>query len=103
MDGDEMKSKFKQKVKITENDVKRAVKDYLNINGWFSFPLTAGMGSYKGAPDRIAIKNSRVLFLEIKRPTGKQSKCQKQFQKDIEDHGGEYYVIKCVDELAKII
>jgi len=97
------KEKLKHKVKITENDVKRAVKDYLNINGWFSFPLTAGIGSYRGAPDRIAIKNNRVLFLEIKRPGGRQSIHQQRFQKNIEEHGGEYYVVKSLDDLIKII
>jgi len=99
-----MKRKLRHKIKITENDVKRAVKDYLNINGWFSFPLTAGMGSYKGAPDRIAVKDGRVLFLEIKKPTGsKQSYYQWQFQKDIEEHQGEYYIIKSLEDLIKVI
>ncbi|MEA2016249.1 MAG: hypothetical protein U9O59_06055, partial [Actinomycetota bacterium] len=91
-------------IKITENNIKKQVKDYLDIMGWFNFPLTAGIGSYKGAPDRIAIKGGRVLFLEIKKPVGwKQSDGQKQFQKDIEEHNGEYYLIRNLDELIKII
>ena len=99
-----MKRKLRLKIKITENDVKLQVKQYLSLMGWFSFPLTAGMGSYKGAPDRIAVKGGRVLFLEIKKPVGwKHSDPQKQFQEDIREHDGEYYLIRNLDELVKII
>ena len=62
-----------------------------------------GLGAYKGIPDIIAIKNNRVLFLEIKRPKGKQSEHQKNFQAEIEGQGGEYYVVKSLEDLIKII
>ena len=98
-----MKRTNRLKIKITENDVKRQVKDYLTIKGYFHFHILQGMGAYKGIPDIIAIKNNRVLFLEIKRPGGKQSEHQRQFQIFIEGHGGEYYIVKCLDDLIKII
>ena len=89
---------------ITENEVKRQVRDYLKLMGWFSFPLTAGLGSYKGSPDRIAVKDGRVLFLEIKKPIGgKHSDYQKQFQADLEEHGGEYYLVRSLEEVMRII
>jgi len=98
-----MKRKDRLKIKVTENDVKKQVKQYLSLKGYFHFHILQGLGAYKGIPDIIAIKNNRVLFLEIKRPGGRQSDYQKQFQADIEGHGGEYYVIKSLDELVKII
>lgn len=99
-----MKRKLRLKIKITENDVKLQVKQYLSLKGWFHFHLMAGMGAYKGSPDRIAVKDGRVLFLEIKKPVGwKHSDPQKQFQKDIREHNGEYYLIRNLDELIKII
>jgi len=88
---------------LSENEIKKQVKDYLNATGWFNFHVLQGMGAYKGIPDIIAIKNNRVLFLEIKRPGGKQSEHQRQFQIFIEGHGGEYCIIKCLDDLIKII
>jgi len=91
------------KPKILENDVKRVVKDYLSIKGWFNFPLTAGMGSYPGLPDRIAIKNGRVLFIECKRPGGKQSDHQRQFQNDIWFKGGHYILVKCLEDIIQVI
>jgi len=90
--------------KISENDVKRQVKDYLSIKRYYHFPILQGLGAKRGIPDIIAIKNNRVLFLECKRPGGgKQSEYQKQFQADIEGHGGEYYTVKSLDDLIKII
>ena len=88
---------------ISENEIKRQVKDYLNIKGYFHFHILQGIGAFKGIPDIIAIKNGRVLFLEIKRPGGKQSEHQRQFQIFIEGHGGEYYIVKNLDDLIKII
>ena len=91
------------KIPITENDIKNQVKDYLDIKGYFHFPLTAGMGSYPGLPDRIAIKNGRVLFIEVKCPGGKQSVNQMAFQNDIWVKGGQYILVKCVEDLIKAI
>lgn len=98
-----MKRKLRVKFRISENDIKKQVKDYLSLKGYFHFYLLAGMGAYRGIPDIIAIKNNRVLFLEIKRPGGKQSEYQKQFQLDIEGQGGEYYIVRCLEDIIKII
>lgn len=105
VDGDKMRIKSKQyKPKITENHIKKDVKQYLSYKGWYHFYLLAGMGAYKGSPDIISIKDGRVLFLEIKKPVGgKQSDHQKKFQEDTEEHGGEYYIIRNLDDLIKII
>ena len=102
-DGDKVKRKYRLKIKVSENDIKRQVKDYLSLKGYFHFPILQGLGAKKGIPDIIAIKNNRVLFLEIKRPGGKLSEHQQQFQLDIEGQGGEYYTIKSLDDLIKII
>jgi Holliday junction resolvase len=94
----------KYKFPISEDDIKNQVKDYLDLKGYFHFPLLAGMGSYKGIPDRIAIKGGRVLFLEIKKPAGwKQSDEQKEFQANIERVGGEYYLVRSLEEIMKIL
>ena len=98
-----MKRELRQKIKLTENDVKHQVKDYLYLKGYFHFPILQGLGARKGIPDIIAIKNNRVLFLEIKSPKGKQSEWQKQFQELIEGNGGEYYIVRSLDDLIKII
>ena len=88
---------------ISENLIKRQVKDYLDLRGYFHFHLLAGIGAFLGAPDIIAIKNNRVLFLEIKRPGGKQSEHQRKFQLNIEGQGGEYYIVESLEDLIQII
>lgn len=97
------KVKFKiLKDLITEKDVRRVCKDYLEVKGWFVFYLLQGLGCYPGATDMISIKDGRVLFIEIKRPgRGRQSDRQKQFQRDIEEHGGEYILTNDLDDLIE--
>jgi Holliday junction resolvase len=86
-----------------ENIVKRQVRRYLEIRGWFNFPLTAGLGCYPGVCDRIAVKNGRVLFIEVKSPAGNQSLLQKRFQACIEASGGIYILARSVEDLARIV
>jgi len=98
-----VKRKIRNKIKISETDIKRQIKEYLDIMGWFNFPILQGIASYKGIPDRIAIKEGRILFLEIKIPKGKLSKWQQEFQTNIDNAGGEYYVVHNLDELIKVL
>lgn len=98
-----MKRKLRQKIKISEGDIKILCKEYLKIMGWFIFPILQGLGAYKGITDFIAIKGGRVLFIETKSPAGKQRKEQKDFQEDIESHGGEYWLIDCWEDIIKMV
>ncbi|MBA7548816.1 hypothetical protein ES705_41284 [subsurface metagenome] len=99
-----MKRKNIFRLKITEANVKDQVKDYLSLKGYFHFPILQGLGAFKGVPDRIAIKDGRVLFLEIKKPVGwKQSDKQKEFQANIEKEKGEYYLVKSLEDIIKIL
>ena len=91
------------KFKLSENDIKLQVKQYLDLRGWYHFPILQGLGSFDGIPDRIAIKNGRTLYLEIKKPGGKQSPAQIDFEKNIKFQKGEYYLIDDLDSLIEII
>ena len=87
------------KPKITETDIRRQVTDYLQLRQYFCFYVLQGLGAYKGIPDLIAVKNGRVLFIELKTPRGRQSEYQRKFQADLEAHGGEYVLCRGVDDL----
>ena len=90
------------KPKITETDIRRQVRDYLRIKGWFCFHvLQGGVGVYRGITDLIAAKDGRVLFIELKTARGRQSEHQKKFQSDLEAAGGEYVLCRGVDELRE--
>jgi Holliday junction resolvase len=90
------------RVKVTETDIRRQVRDYLRIKGWFVFHiLQGGVGVYRGITDLIAVKGGRVIFLELKTRTGRQSDYQKQFQADLEAAGGEYVLCRGVEDLQE--
>jgi len=103
MGGYKVKKIKNYKYKITENDVKKQIKQYLTLMGWFHFHILQGLGSYLGIPDIIAIKNGRVLFLEIKKPGGKLSPGQIIFRDMILSHGGEYYMVDDLNKLMEVI
>ena len=87
---------------ITEKDIRRVCKDYLQVKGWFVFHLLQGLGCYPGLSDMVAIKGGRVLFIELKRPIGGiHRKPQKKFKADIERSGGEYILVKCLEDLIE--
>ena len=58
--------KIPKAFQLSETDIKHQIRDYLNAAGAFTFHLLAGMGAYKGAPDRIFVYKGVVVFLEIK-------------------------------------
>jgi Holliday junction resolvase len=90
------------KPKITETDIRRQVRDYLRIKGWFCFHvLQGGVGVYRGITDLIAAKDGRVLFIELKTARGRQSEHQKKFQSDLEAAGGEYVLCRGVEDLQE--
>ena len=91
------------KFELSENDIKIQVKQYLDLRGWFNFYILQGLGSFNGIPDRIAIKDGRTLYLEIKKPGGTQSPAQIDFERNIKFQKGEYYLIDDLDSLIKII
>lgn len=97
------KFKVKQyKLKASESDVKQLTWDYMQIKGWFIFPILQSLGSYKGISDYIAVKAGRTVYIETKSPAGKQRLEQIDFQADIEAHGGEYFLVDCYEDLLKI-
>lgn len=89
------------KPKVTEADIRRQVRDYLRIRGWFVFHILQGLGCYPGVTDLIAVRDGRIVFIELKTKTGKQSDYQKQFQSDLEAHGGEYILCRGIDDLME--
>lgn len=85
-----------------ETAIKKQIKDYLKIKGWFCFYNLQGLGAYHGVPDLTAIKNGRVIQIEVKTKTGRQSKGQIQFQRDWQFFGGEYVVARSYEDFLKM-
>jgi len=82
-----------------ETAIKNSIKSYLNLKGWFFYHNLQGLGCFKGLADLTAMKNGKIIWIEIKRPDGKQSDYQKLFQQHIEDEGGIYIIARSVQDL----
>jgi hypothetical protein len=54
-----------------------------------------------GVSDLIMIEPSRVIFIEVKTPIGKQSENQIKFQKKVELLGFEYWLVRSLDEFKE--
>lgn len=93
--------KQQKKYSISESDIQKQIKEYLQLNGWFVVKIHQSLGSYKGIADLYAIKGGKSVWIEVKTQKGHQSDYQKQFQKDIEAHGGIYIIAKCVEDITK--
>jgi len=66
--------------KIKESGIRRQIQDYLRWNGWAVYYNLQGLGCYPGLSDLVALKDGRAVFIEVKRPGGRQSEAQKKFQ-----------------------
>ena len=90
----------RQPKKLTpETLLKRDIKRYLSLTGWFCFPILQGLGAWKGIPDIIACRGGDVLFIEAKSVKGKQSPDQQEFEQRIKEAGCIYLLIRDVTEL----
>lgn len=57
--------------------------------------------SKKGIPDIIVIKDGFFIGLEVKDKT-KQSPDQKEFERILKENGGEYHVVRSIDEVQEL-
>lgn len=101
---------------MTERTIQNAIINLLRLNGWFAYSqdtkgtfdpvkrvFRANPSRVTGVSDIIAIKSHRVVWIEVKQPGKYQTPNQKEFEKQIRDHGGEYVVLKSIDEAQKFL
>lgn len=92
----------RNRVKITEGMIQSSIRDFLRQFGWFVVRCQQGLGCHKGLSDLIAVKNGKTIFIEVKTPKGTQSPFQKQFQKDVEQHGAVYILAKSLEDIQHL-
>ena len=88
----------------TEAELKAKSKKWLDKNGWFNPNIhSEGFYCHKGIADKVAIKGGRVVMIEFKRnmKTSKQSPDQVVFEARWKAHGGEYIIVRSIEELAE--
>jgi hypothetical protein len=60
-------------------------------------------GVLAGVSDLIVIHNRKCLFIEVKKPKGKQTDNQLEFEEKVKQQGFEYHVVYSTNDLLKII
>lgn len=58
--------------------------------------------SMRGLPDIIVIKDGFFVGLEVKAQKGRQSPHQKEFEARCKDAGGEYHVVRSIDDVREV-
>lgn len=99
-------------MKSNEKAIQNAVLEYLSLKKVFHWRNNTGAlktenGGFLrfgtvGSPDVFVIHKGRIIGLEIK-DKARQSDGQKEFEKAMKKAGGEYYIIRNIDEVMKII
>ena len=97
-----------------EKHIQKSIIDYLSYRKDLYF-IRSGSGLIKtekgkyfksgkpGCPDVIVCYKGRFIGLEIKTSKGKQSQIQKITESLIKECGGEYYIVKSLDDVLKIL
>jgi len=65
--------------------------------------LLKATGVVAGVSDLIIVRQSEVLFVEVKTEIGKQSKEQKNFQKTVENFGFKYILVRSLEDFKNQI
>lgn len=61
------------------------------------------LGMISGAPDFVIVTQNITIFIELKTKKGRQSDFQKMFQLWSEKNNIQYYVVRDVEDLEKIL
>lgn len=90
-----------------ETLIKTHIKNWLKGEEW-SGRLTwwnnvAGIGSWPGLGDISVIKNGRYYEFEVKSERGKPSEKQLRRQQIVNNHEGNYCIVKSWEEVEKIL
>lgn len=90
----------KDPFKPTETIIKNQIKDYLAIQRIFNYPITQGLGSTPGLPDRVFHYKGRAGYIEVKTSKGRLSQYQLGFQEQCHKDGIPYIVARSVTDVA---
>jgi Holliday junction resolvase len=94
-----------------ESDLQRGIVQVLSHAGWLVMHIpnqsTRGRqrwaGLMPGAPDLVAVKQTRVVFLEVKTEKGKISEKQSEVHDLLRLHGMEVRVVRGIEDIMDLV
>ena len=102
---------------MKESIIQRSILDWLELYSRTEniYYFRAGSGKIRitqnryfssgkpGVPDILVCFGSRFIGMEVKNEKGRQSKIQKVAEKEIKEAGGEYYIVRSISDVKKIL
>jgi hypothetical protein len=80
-----------------------AVQNELAGSNGRAMQFAISLGLRPGVSDLVVLLPSRIVFIEVKTATGRQSEHQKRFEARVKELGFEYYVVRSVDDVANVL
>lgn len=80
---------------MRESSLESKICRHAKQNGWLVYKFTSP--GTRGVPDRIFIKNGRLIFVEFKSSTGELTKLQIVQRDKLLKHGMEWHMINDVE------
>ena len=94
---------------MTESQIQKQAIELLKLSGYLVFRLNSGRARNNirlcppGTPDLLAVKQGRVLWIEMKKPGGALSESQVGMITTLMNHGQEVAVVSGILELQEMI
>lgn len=86
-----------------ETLILRAVKAALEARGWYVVRIHQSLGSTPGIADLVAMGFGRTIWIEVKTPKGRLNDHQRLFQYGVEVSGGEYRVVRSLEDVEDLL
>lgn len=99
-----------------ESEIQNAICEYLSLKRYFFWRQNTaptvqsinGQAQYRrmskyalrGVPDIIVVHDGKVIFIEVKRPKGKLSEFQEDFQKRCIEEKVDYHIVYSLDDVV---
>lgn len=87
----------------TEKTIQKQCVDWLRLKGFYCVKIHQSLGSHRGIADYWIIKDGWQAWIEFKTAKGKQSEYQEKFEAEVDCHGGQYYVVRSLEEIQEVV
>lgn len=85
--------------KISEKEITKSIRDYLNLRGIFHWKQWQGLGSPPGIADILGMYRGRFLAIEVKTERGRLSEKQAIFLNRINEQNGIAFIARSVADV----
>ena len=84
-----------------EKDLESDITDFAEVRGWWSTKYVAP--ARRGVPDRIFIRRSRIVFIEVKKLDEEARLQQERVHREMRAHGAEVHVVDNIEDARRIL